>query len=273
MKRNRLSALLPILAVALPVFAQPPQRIISLLPSHTEILFALGAADIVAVSNFCDYPPQTASLEKVGDYYNPDIEKILSLKPTLVLTGGWKSASASVRLSRAGINVLEIPDAASISAIYVNIRRIGAAVGRTKEAAVLSKRTVAAVAAVSKKYAAAKRMRVYIELDAPHWTAGSASFLNDVLEKAGGENIFRDLKEPYSQVSWEAVVERNPEVILFLSSAKTDFASLPGAGAISAVKNGRVITSLDKNLLTRPSSRVALAIEALGKALHEPKSR
>ncbi|MDD2773667.1 MAG: ABC transporter substrate-binding protein [Elusimicrobiales bacterium] len=255
--------------------AQPPRRIISLLPSHTEILFALGVTGVIAVSNFCDYPPKkTAALEKAGDYYNPNIEKILSLKPDIVFTGNWKSVPASGRLRRAGINALEIPDADCIAGIYENIRRIGAAAGKSKEAANLVKSLTAKVAAATAKYSAAKpRPRVYIELDAPHWTAGGRSFLNETLENAGGENIFRDLEKPYAQVSWETIVQRNPDVIITLSAAKTNFAALPGANRIAAVRNGRVISSLDKNLLTRPSPRIYLAIEALGQALHEQKNR
>jgi len=248
--------------------AQPAQRIVSLLPSDTEILFALQAQKVVAVSDFCDYPCNAAKLPKAGDYYNPNIEKIVALKPDMVFTGPWKN-NAAQRLRNAGIKVVEIPESRSIADIYSAITAIGGETGRSRQAQELVKGLSAKIGALAAKNAALKRKpRVYVELDSPHWTAGGGSYLNDMIEKAGGANIFSDLPESYARVAWETVAARNPEIIISLSAAKTDFVSLPGAAGIAAVKNKRIVSDLDRNLLTRPSPRVYQALRALSKALH-----
>ncbi len=262
-------ALLAALLSSFAVSASAQQKIISLLPSHTEILFALNASSVIAVSNFCNYPPAAAQLEKAGDLYNPNIEKIISLKPDLVVTGSWKSSPAAQRINRAGIKVLEIPDADSITAIYSSIKTIGAAVDRKKQAAQLISSIRAKIAAASSTVKGKARPRVYIEVDLPHWTVGKGTFINDVLKTAGGDNIFADLKEPYAKISWESVVERNPDIIISLTPSPVDYAQLPGADKISAVAKNRVIAGLDKDIFVRPSPRVAQAVEILAKALHE----
>jgi iron complex transport system substrate-binding protein len=265
MKRFLIAALL-----ALSVCAQAvaEQRIVSLLPSDTEILFALKASSVVAVSNFCNYPPEAAKLEKAGDLYNPNIEKILSLKPDIVITGKWKSSPAAQRLKRAGINVLEIPDADSIATIYSSIKDIGAATGRKAQAKELVASIKARIAAAA-RHASKSKLRVYVEVDSQHWTVGKGTYINDMLQTAGGVNIFADLKEPYAKVSWESVVARNPDIIISFTPQPVDFTKLPDADKITAVAKGRMISGLDKDIFVRPSPRVAQAVEILVKTFNE----
>ena len=242
-----------------PCFAA--QRIVSFLPSNTEILFAIGASTVVGVSDFCDWPPQALSAEKVGDAFLPNVEKIAALRPDVVFLG--EDGGLALRLKKLGIKTVEVPQAADIAGIARAIRLIGAQTGRNAQADALANRLLAEAAGLEKESEKLKnRPRVYIEVDSPRWTAGRGSFISDVLEKAGGINVFADISAAYARVSWETVVSRNPDVIISLSHAKVDYAKLPGADKINAIRNGRVLDSLDKNLISRPGPVQYIAVFA-----------
>jgi len=161
------------------------QRIVSFLPSDTEILYALGAGPLAGVSRFCDYPPETAAVPKIGDLLRPNIEKITQLRPDLVLVGKWNSSDAGKRLARLGLNVVSVPEAAGIEDLLGNITLIGEAVGRPRQAAQLRQALKRELESL-KLASPAARPRVYVEVDAPHWTAGGLSYLSDLIEQAGG---------------------------------------------------------------------------------------
>ena len=121
------------LLAAAPVYAGP-MRVVSLMPSYTEIIFALGAgSELVGVTNFCDRPPEAAKIEKVGDYLRPNAEKIYSLKPDVVFTGRWKGSPLAAGLSALGLKVVEVPPEEKVADIARSARLIAAALGRKKE--------------------------------------------------------------------------------------------------------------------------------------------
>lgn len=266
MKKLFLACLLAL--AALPCRAET--KIVSLMPAFTEILFAIGASSQVAgVGNFCDYPPAVAGLPRMGDLLSPDMEKIAAAKPDAVLTGKWKSSQTTERLKQAGLKVYELPDAENIEGIYSNILTAGEIADRRTEAAALVAKMKKDLAALG-KIPGGKHPSVYAEIDAKHWTTGDATFLSDLIEKAGGKNIFKD-KKGFFQTSWEEIVRRNPDVILDLSRAKTDFSALPAARKITAVRNNRIPPNLDKDLLTRPGPRAVEAVKAIRSAISENK--
>lgn len=236
-------------------------RVISLLPSYTEIIFELGAgAELAGVSTFCDWPPAAAQKEKIGDYLRPNLEKIYSLKPDLVFAGIWQGSPVAQELRNAGIKVVELPEERKIEDIFRTVELIAAGLGRKKEAAALVKKMKTGLKSA---LAASRRPAVYLEVDEGGWTAGKRSFLSDAIEKAGGKNIFAGEDKSYFQASWEAVVKRDPDAVVLLSGSAGDFARRPLAQGLKAVKGGRVFTGLDRDAFSRPGPRIAAEIRKL----------
>ena len=236
-------------------------RVVSLLPSYTEIIFELGAGpELAGVSNFCDWPPLAREIEKVGDYLRPNLEKIYSLKPDIVFAGIWRGSSVAQDLRNAGIKVVELPEERSVADIYHTINLIAAELGRKKEASALIKKMKADLKGGP---AGSVRPSVYLEVDEGGWTAGKRSFLSDAIEKAGGRNIFAGEDNGYFQVSWEAVVKNDPAAVILLSGSASDFGRRPLASGLKAVKNDKVFTGLDRDAFSRPGPRLAGEIRKL----------
>ena len=261
-----------VLLCSLPVQAK---RIISLMPSYTEIIFALGAGgELVGVTNFCDRPPEAAKIEKVGDYLRPNAEKIYSLKPDVVFTGRWKGSGLAGKLSALGLKVVEIPPEEKVTDIARSVRLIAAAMGRKKEGERLASRFLASPRTFSEAAKVrGKPLTVYLEADEGLWTVGGLSFLSDAVALAGGKNIFSAEKKDYFQTSWEEIVTRDPDAIVLLTSSKEEFLKRPMAAGLKAARGGRIITSLDRNAFTRPAPGLLGEIKKLKVLLHEADSR
>jgi iron complex transport system substrate-binding protein len=255
-----------------------PRRIVSLAPSNTEQLFAIGAGDkVVGVTIFDNYPPQVRTLARVGGYVAQSIsvEKILSLKPDLVLSRGGIQRSVIEALERLGVADVAI-EPKNFDQVYAALLLVGRLTNRTQQAA----RVVAAmqqrVARVQERVAAIpleQRVTVFYKVyDQPLITVGPSTFIGQIIEMAGGINIFADLSEDYPQVSAEEVLRRNPAVVLGPAShgMNRPLASVmqrPGWRHLAAVKNHR-IHLLDDDLISRPGPRLAEALEAVARALY-----
>ncbi|MBI5744635.1 MAG: ABC transporter substrate-binding protein [Elusimicrobia bacterium] len=241
------------------------KRVVSLMPSYTEIIFALGAGGaLVGVSNFCDYPAEAAKIERTGDYLRPSVEKVYALKPDVVFAGAWAGASSARQLSSMGVKVALIPQERTVADIFSTIRLIAGELGR-KPAGL---RLVGKLAADLPVKNDAKPPRVYLEADSGGWTAGGDSFLSDAVRLAGGKNIFGGEKKAYFQASWEEVLLLDPEAVVLLSGNKEEFLKRPMAAGLAAVKNGKVITSLDRDAFSRPGPRLFDEIKKLRALLY-----
>ncbi|HML17109.1 MAG TPA: cobalamin-binding protein [Bryobacteraceae bacterium] len=199
--------------------ANPPQRIVSTTPSITEILYALGLGDrVVGVTRFCRYPPEAMLKPKIGDYINPDLEAIAALRPDLVVVQ-TNPVRLAERLNALHLRTLEV-DQQDIAGIDDSIRAIGAAAGVSPRADQLIAKIRAGLDEVRARSAKLQAPRVMFVVGRASGrldglvVVGRASYLNDVIRIAGGENIFRDAAAAYPQVSMEEVLARNPEVIL-----------------------------------------------------------
>lgn len=257
--------LLCLLLCAAPAQAR---RVVSLMPSYTEIIFALGAGgDLVGVTNFCNWPPETAKLEKTGDYLRPNVEKIYALRPDVVFAGAWAAASSSKQLSGMGVKVVQLPEEKSAADILATVRLIAAGLGRKAEGEKLVKKMAAAGAA----RAPAVPLKVYVEADAGGWTAGGRSFMSDAVRLAGGRNIFAGEKRGYFQASWEEVLLLDPEAVILLSGSKEEFLARPMTAGLAAAKSGLIITSLDRDAFSRPGPRLFIEIDKLRGLLYEKK--
>jgi iron complex transport system substrate-binding protein len=253
-----------------------PQRIISLAPSNTEILFSLGLDDkIVGVSDYCNYPEAAKSKPHVAGYSTPDIEKIVSLQPDLVLASDIHKTEVIPALEKLGITVLAFKPA-TLDAVMKDISLAGSVTGRGQSAGAIVSSLQKRIQAVADKTAAltsAARPRVlYITWHDPLWTAGRGTIIHDLIEKAGGINIAADLSG-YANITLEAAIQRNPQVILVMSSMGTNSASFdyvktePRFQAVDAVKNNRVY-KVDADIFGRTTPRIVDGLEQLAGWIH-----
>lgn len=258
--------------------AEPPRRIVSLAPSHTEILFAIGAGDhVVAATVEDDYPPEVEALPKVGGMTveTLDLERVLAARPDLVVALDFDQDDAVGALRRLGLRVEVIP-AASLDDLFVAIRRLGEISARREAAEALAASLGERIERVRRKVEsvpAEARPRVFYEVwDRPLMTAGPGTFVGELIETAGGVNVFGDVESLYPRVSLEAVLRRDPEVVLapdFHGTLVTagSLAARPGWEAVGAVRDGRVHT-VDGDLVSRPGPRLVEALEIFARLLH-----
>jgi len=237
----------------------PPgrERIVSVAPNLTEMLFAAGAADqVVAVSAYSDYPEAATTLPKIGDAFRLDYERIVALAPTIAVI--WETgtpAGVAERLQALGIRVVRVPTR-SLDDIAAGVLAMGE-LGGTKETAEQAARDYRArIAALREQYRDRPTVRVFVQIDdAPLYTVGGPHLITEILGLCGGENVFADAQAQALPVDLESVLARAPEVIL---STDTDapapyWARFP---QVAAVARGNIFQS-DGDLLARPSPRIA----------------
>ena len=245
-----------------------PQRIVSLAPSNTEILFALGLGDkVVGVTDWCDYPPEALEKEKVGSYDTPDIEKIVALNPDLVLVAYGTTMDVINNLVGLGLTVFGI-ESTDLDDLLNDIRTVGEITDTELEAAALTSEMESRIEAVTSETSELEeRPRVfYIVWHDPLWTAGTETFIHELIEKAGGLNICQNLTG-YTTISIEEVVARNPEVII-TSGWSFEWAQnetlLQGT---NASQSGRIYQG-DDNLVQRPGPRLVEGLEWFAYFIH-----
>lgn len=225
----------------------------------TEVIFALGAGEnLVGNTTYCDFPEEAKRVYKVGDFSNPSIERIVSLRPNLVILNLPEQKRIKQELEKLKINFF-ISSPATIADIYDEIKGLGRITGKEREADSIVNFMKSHIYPLNRK-----KRRVYIEL-APHplVTIGSESFLNELLEMAGGKNIFSDLKKDYPVVSQEEVIKRNPEIIILLHPE--GFSNRIGWDKVAAVKENKVYRNLQQDYILRPGPRLVLGFKELQK--------
>ncbi len=194
-------------------------------PTLTEILFELGAgAELVAVTTYCVYPEEAKAKEKIGDFVNPNFEKIVGLKPDVVFAETWSSSKIVSRLRGSGLNVREVKSPRSVEEIYQAILQVGEGLGkqdRANETVATMKRRIQAIRTRADQMKS--HPSLYVEIDLPSWTVGRASYTSEAIEICGARNIFGDVDKPALQASKETIIERNPDVILAFDSTPEEF--------------------------------------------------
>lgn len=249
-----------------------PQAIVSLAPSNTEILYALGLGDkVVGVTEYCNFPPEAAEKPKVGGFSDVDTEKVTELAPDLILVANIHVTEVVPALEKLGLTVVVI-DPSDIPGVLEGIRLVGKITAQEEEAESLTAGLQERIDAVTKAVEGREKPRVFWELSSDLWTAGPGSFINDLIVRAGGENIAAGAEAPWAQLSNEAIIEADPQVIFLADhpygETVESVAARPGWGTISAVVNGRIIEVEDTDIFSRPGPRVVDALEMAARALH-----
>ncbi len=248
-----------------------PRRVLSLAPSNTEWMFALGASDLlVGRTQACDFPVESAEIPSVGALFPPDLEGILRLRPDLVLMiDGLADLRATLTARGIPVLVLQPRD---IEGIFSNIALLGRALGRPEAATKLAERLRAELASVGPAPGAP---RVLVEVwPEPLTAVGPATFTDALLQRAGGHNVVPAGLGEWPQVSLETVVQQAPAVIIASSeeSARAIRAGLrPGLSQTPAARSGRVVVPPNADWLVRPGPRFVAGVGWLAGALAQPQ--
>lgn len=257
------------------VINEKPDKIVSLIPSNTEIAFALGLEEeIVGVSDNDNYPEEVSTIEKVGGM-EVNLEKIIALQPNLVLAhASQHSADSLKQLSDSGITVLIVNDAQNFEDVYSTIDMIGKATGETDKAEALVKEMQGKLAEIKDKASEiSEKKKVFIEVGAEPeiFTTGKNTFMDEMVSFINADNIAKD-QEGWVAMDQEAIINRNPDVIIttygfYVKNADEQVLSRQGWENVNAIKNKQVI-DVDSDRVTRPGPRIVEGVEELAKAVY-----
>lgn len=259
-----------------------PERIISIAPSQTEILYTLGVEDkLVAVSDNCDYPLEALEKEKVGSSWGTNTERVIELEPDLVFVYGDGDLEAVEQMVAAGITVAKyMPE--SIEEIFTAIETMGQITGTQERAREIISSMETKKDAILEKVKGQPTKRVFYQVwNEPLMTAGEGSFINELIQLAGGENVAVDGAGAYPQYSAEALVEKDPEIYLAPSHMENamdlseeeqqqlidQIKARPAYGEMTAIQNDE-IHLLEPNIVSRPGTRIIEALELFARAIH-----
>lgn len=255
-------------------FPFPPKRIVSLAPNITEILFSLGLdEEVVGVSIHCNYPDQVKNRVRVGSYISIDFERVISLKPDLILaTGAGNPREVVEKLERLGFPTYVIFPK-KFDDVLRSIRHIGQVVGKEREAFSLAESMNMRREKIVERTRNLPRPKVFLQIgEAPIVTVGKGSFGDDLIHLAGGENIAATDREMYPRLGIEEILKRSPEILLVSSmNPQGDYERVLREWKrwrmIPAVKEGR-IHLIDSDLIDRPSPRIIEGLEIMARLIH-----
>ncbi len=278
LRKFHLGSLL-ILLWAAAAIAAPPQRIISVSPNLTEILYGLGVFDrVVGVTDYCTYPPEAKSRERIGGYSTPNLERIVRLHPDLVVLTQSQAPILAYNLKQLGIRSLVTPSQ-SVSDVFTAINQVGAAVGKPREAQALVASTQATLERVRKRTSGRARPTVVVAVDRSPgslrdlYVATQGSYLADLVEIARGHVVAPPTGSGYSKISKETLVALNVDIVLELRPGslardaereRSDWQELP---ALKAVRNSRVYELTD-DFIPHNSQLIARTVVLFAHILH-----
>jgi len=258
----------------------PAQRIISMAPSNTEILFALGAgAQVIGRDEISDFPPEAQAVTSIGSTYGElNTEAILALEPDLVLAATITSPEQVEALENLGLTLYLLPNPMTFEELFENLLTVGDLTGHTAEAETLTESLQARVKAVTDAVQSVEPVRVFYEVDgsdptAP-WTTGTGTFQDLLISMVGGENMAAGI-EGWGQINLETIVTADPQVILFgagpwVPTTVDSLSARAGWEGIEAVLTGR-IHPIETNWVDRPGPRMVKALELMAKLVHPEK--
>jgi len=247
-------------------------RVISLAPNLTEIMFAIDAGDrLVGNTTYCDYPAKAKTVEKVGDTQHPNLERIIALKPQVVLVSTASQLEVFTEQLRSHNIAVFVTDPHDLEGVFHSIELVGEIVGKIDKASALVSNLRARAVAVNNALRQSPRVRVFYQLSAePLYTAGRDSFVTDLLKRAGGNSVTASVPGAWPKYSAEAALAAKPDAIILPTGGSMGEGNGTVATALAsspAAKNGRVYKINDDHLV-RPGPRAVDGLEEMARALH-----
>ena len=247
------------------------KRVVSLAPSVTEDVFAVGGGDkLVGVTTFCNYPEQAKSIAKIGDTMTPNMESIVALRPDVVIVSTASQVEAFTRTLEENKIAVYVMDPKSLNEMFASLERLSGLLGTTAKFNEVVPELRRRASAVSGRLRDVAKTKVFVQISKePLFTIGKTAFLNSILNDAGGESVTADVETAFPKLSKETASALNPEAIILSDSSDNQepnevFKNSP------AVKNGRVF-KINADILSRPGPRLVDAIELIAKDLHPEK--
>jgi iron complex transport system substrate-binding protein len=251
--------------------SQKIERVVSLAPNLTENVFAIGAGEkLVGVTTYCNYPTEAAKIAKIGDTLKPNLEAIVAQKPQLVLVSTASQLEGFTRrMDEQNIPVF-VTNPKNFDEVLENLEELGDLLGASEAAAKLVSDLKTRAGTVENRVKTLSPVRVFVQISPEPFTVGRDSFVTDLVRRAGGESVTKDVPEAYPRVSREMALASEPEaIILSVDNQMGEGNAQPAAVFRNspAVRNNRVYR-IDGDFLTRPGARNVDGIEALANALH-----
>jgi iron complex transport system substrate-binding protein len=248
------------------------ERAISLAPSLTEMIFAVGAGDrLVGVTTYCNYPAETAAIEKVGDTQTPNIEKIIALRPQIVFVSTASQLESFMStLDEQGISVY-VTNPKSLDEVFKNLQQLGELLGTSEQARRAVVDLEGRTSIVWNEFSRTQRRstpapRVFLQISRdPLFTIGKGSFLTELIDKAGGQSVTWNIESAYPKISKETALAMDPEVIL-LSDSEDNREPSEVFKNSPAVRNNHVFR-INADIISRPGPRLVDALEEIAKDL------
>lgn len=246
-----------------------PERIVSVAPNLTELVYELGAGDLlVGRSDYCDYPQEVSEVESIGSISAPDMEKLISLEPDLVLVSTHFDEENTEKLQELSVPVLTLYEENSMEGVYDMIETLGEALSCGTQAADCIRQMQETIAEVEDKIKGLEAPSVYYVVDFGEYgdyTAGGDTFVGKLLEAAGGDNIAKEVTG--WNMTLEQIIENDPSIIIIREYRKDEFMNSPNYSGLTAVKEGKVY-GIDSNVLDRQGYRNAEGIRMLAEIFH-----
>ncbi|HTH50453.1 MAG TPA: cobalamin-binding protein [Pyrinomonadaceae bacterium] len=244
------------------------KRAVSLAPSVTENVFAVGAGDrLVGVTTFCNYPEEAKGIAKIGDTMTPNMEAIVALKPDVVLVSTASQVEAFTKTLAQNHIAVYVMDPATLTDVFNSLERLAALFGTTDKLQKVLPGLRNRAGDVELKAGNLPKTRVFVQISRePLFTIGKTAFLNDVINKAGGASVTADVETAFPKLSKETASALDPEVII-LSDSEDDQEPNEAFKNSAAVKNGRVY-KINADIISRPGPRLVDALEQIAKDLH-----
>lgn len=250
-----------------------PERIVSLNPSNTEIVFALGAGEkLVGITSFCDYPQETHDIEKIGDFEGPNIELIKKVEPDVILAGVYMQDDAAIAIESLGIPVITT-EASEFEGIFESVSLIGKIVGEENNAERINCDMQNTIDSIKEETKNGEKPKIfYIAWTDPLITTGSDTFVNDVISITGAENIAKEIVG-WTHYSTEELLRQNPDMLIVAWHAtnegisKEEIMADPILKNLACVKKGLIYIMKDDNLISRPGPRIVQGVREMSDAI------
>lgn len=252
--------------VSIPV---SPNRVISLAPSVTEMVFAAGAGDrLIGVTSYCNFPADAEKIAKVGDTQTPNIERIVALKPDVIFVSTASQLEAFTDTLASQNIAVYVTDVRDLRGVSRTLRAFGTIFGTSETADLLADNMEKKAEAAGQQANGNGKPKVFIQISKePLFTVGTESFLTEIVFRAGGISLTKDISGGYPKISKEAALAMDPDVII-LSDSEDNREPNDVFTNSKAVKNGRIIR-VNADILSRPGPRLVDALELIAKVLHK----